>query len=159
MSKKSACIRLTSSPRTVENACGVTHGTSYFHFDTKENYLRIVLKRISDFLATDFVASDGSLSENQMAMLGYQGYNSVSFILTTFSAISLLVSSVMIGILTYVSVVERPKEIGLLRAMKSRPEHRSGSSRRLHSLQNRRPQESCGDPADRISHLLLATTF
>ena len=74
-------MRLTSSPRTVENACGVTHGTSYFHFDTKENYLRIVLKRISDFLATDFVASDGSLSENQMAMLGYQGYNSVSFIL------------------------------------------------------------------------------
>lgn len=80
MSKKSACMRLTSSPRTVENACGVTHGTSYFHFDTKENYLRIVLKRISDFLATDFVASDGSLSENQMVILGYQGYNSVNLL-------------------------------------------------------------------------------
>nr|WP_314930213.1 hypothetical protein [Shuttleworthia satelles] len=67
MSKKSACMGLISSPRTVENACGVTHGTSYFHFDTKENYLRIVLKRISDFLATDFVASDASFIPSRIA--------------------------------------------------------------------------------------------
>lgn len=45
---------------------------------------------------------------------------SVTFILTAFSGISLLVSSVMIGILTYVSVVERTKEIGILRAIGAR---------------------------------------
>ena len=46
--------------------------------------------------------------------------NSITFILIAFSAISLLVSSVMIGILIYVSVVERTKEIGILRALGSR---------------------------------------
>lgn len=46
--------------------------------------------------------------------------SAITFILTAFSAISLLVSSVMIGILTYVSVVERTKEIGILRAMGAR---------------------------------------
>lgn len=45
---------------------------------------------------------------------------SVTFILTAFSGISLLVSSIMIGILIYVSVVERTKEIGILRALGSR---------------------------------------
>lgn len=44
----------------------------------------------------------------------------VTVILTAFSAISLVVSSVMIGILTYVSVVERTKEIGILRAIGAR---------------------------------------
>ena len=46
--------------------------------------------------------------------------NSITFVLIAFSAISLLVSSVMIGILIYVSVVERTKEIGILRALGSR---------------------------------------
>ncbi|HFU4203529.1 TPA: ATP-binding cassette domain-containing protein [Streptococcus suis] len=44
----------------------------------------------------------------------------ITFILTAFSGISLLVSSVMIGILTYVSVVERTKEIGIMRAIGAR---------------------------------------
>ena len=44
----------------------------------------------------------------------------ISYVLIAFSAISLLVSSVMIGIITYVSVMERTKEIGVLRAMGAR---------------------------------------
>ncbi|MCK7492282.1 MAG: FtsX-like permease family protein [Comamonadaceae bacterium] len=40
--------------------------------------------------------------------------------LVAFSAISLVVSSIMIGIITYVSVVERTKEIGILRALGAR---------------------------------------
>lgn len=44
----------------------------------------------------------------------------ISVILIAFAAISLIVSSVMIGILTYVSVVERTKEIGILRAIGAR---------------------------------------
>ena len=37
--------------------------------------------------------------------------------LIAFSAISLIVSSIMIGIITYISVIERTKEIGILRAI------------------------------------------
>ncbi len=43
--------------------------------------------------------------------------NSISYILIAFVSISLVVSSIMIGIITYISVLERTKEIGILRAM------------------------------------------
>lgn len=41
----------------------------------------------------------------------------VSYVLVAFVAISLVVSSIMIGVITYISVVERRKEIGILRAI------------------------------------------
>jgi putative ABC transport system permease protein len=44
----------------------------------------------------------------------------ISVVLLVFAAISLVVSSVMTGIITYVSVVERTKEIGILRACGAR---------------------------------------
>ena len=43
--------------------------------------------------------------------------NAISYILIAFVAISLVVSSIMIGIITYISVLERTKEIGILRAI------------------------------------------
>lgn len=43
--------------------------------------------------------------------------NAITYVLVAFTAISLVVSSVMIGIITYVSVVERVKEIGVLRSL------------------------------------------
>ena len=43
--------------------------------------------------------------------------NAISYVLIAFVAISLVVSSIMIGIITYVSVLERTKEIGILRAI------------------------------------------
>jgi len=46
--------------------------------------------------------------------------NGVTFVLIGFSAISLVVSSIMIGIITYISVLERTKEIGILRALGAR---------------------------------------
>lgn len=46
--------------------------------------------------------------------------NAVTYVLVAFTAISLIVSSVMIGIITYVSVVERTKEIGVLRSLGAR---------------------------------------
>ena len=46
--------------------------------------------------------------------------NAVTYVLVAFTAISLVVSSVMIGIITYVSVVERTKEIGVLRSLGAR---------------------------------------
>ena len=43
--------------------------------------------------------------------------NAISYVLIAFVAISLIVSSIMIGIITYISVLERTKEIGILRAI------------------------------------------
>ena len=44
----------------------------------------------------------------------------ISYVLIAFAAISLIVSSIMIGIITYTSVIERTKEIGLLRSLGAR---------------------------------------
>lgn len=46
--------------------------------------------------------------------------NTITIILAAFAGISLVVSSVMIGIITYVSVVERTKEIGIMRSLGAR---------------------------------------
>lgn len=43
--------------------------------------------------------------------------NVISYVLIAFVAISLIVSSIMIGVITYISVLERKKEIGILRAI------------------------------------------
>ena len=56
----------------------------------------------------------------QMTSIMSQMINTITLILTAFACISLIVSSIMIGILTYVSVVERTKEIGILRAIGAR---------------------------------------
>jgi len=46
--------------------------------------------------------------------------DTITYVLVAFSAISLLVSSIMIGIITYISVLERTKEIGILRSLGAR---------------------------------------
>jgi len=46
--------------------------------------------------------------------------DAITIVLIAFSAISLIVSSIMIGIITYISVLERTKEIGILRALGAR---------------------------------------
>ena len=43
--------------------------------------------------------------------------NAISYVLIAFVSISLVVSSIMIGIITYISVLERTKEIGVLRSI------------------------------------------
>ena len=49
-----------------------------------------------------------------------QMVNIISYVLIAFASISLIVSSVMIGVLTYASVIERTKEIGVLRSIGAR---------------------------------------
>ena len=58
---------------------------------------------------TDYV---GLLMSNVTTVI-----NAISYILIAFVSISLVVSSIMIGIITYVSVLERTKEIGILRSV------------------------------------------
>ena len=64
--------------------------------------------------------------ENQITYTDYIGIllssvttiiNVISYVLIAFVSVSLVVSSIMIGIITYISVLERTKEIGILRAM------------------------------------------
>ena len=46
--------------------------------------------------------------------------DAVSYVLIAFTSISLVVSSIMIGVITYTSVLERTKEIGILKALGAR---------------------------------------
>ncbi len=64
--------------------------------------------------------------DNQISYTDYVGLlmssittiiNAISYVLIGFVAISLVVSSIMIGIITYISVLERTKEIGILRSI------------------------------------------
>lgn len=61
---------------------------------------------------TDMAQMISSLSGNIM--------DAITIVLIAFSSISLIVSSIMIGIITYISVLERTKEIGILRALGAR---------------------------------------
>ncbi len=85
-----------------------------------------------DFEAKDAIAdiiADYNSSKEEADQLTYTDYvglmmssittiiNAISYILIAFVAISLVVSSIMIGIITNISVLERTKEIGILRAV------------------------------------------
>ena len=85
-----------------------------------------------DFESKDAIAdiiadyNKGKAEEDQIVYTDYVGLmmssittiiNAISYILISFVAISLIVSSIMIGIITNISVLERTKEIGILRAV------------------------------------------
>jgi len=77
---------------------------------TSYNNLMESLGRDDDIIRyTDFV---GLLMSSVSTII-----RSVSYVLIAFVAISLVVSSIMIGIITYISVLERTKEIGILRSI------------------------------------------
>ncbi len=87
-------------------------------FEAKENiisYLNDYNKDKSDedkIVYTDLADTFSTLSSNIMDAIGW--------VLIAFSGISLIVSSIMIGIITYISVLERTKEIGILRSLGAR---------------------------------------
>ena len=69
----------------------------------------------------DSVAQDDEIEYTDMVAMLMSSItkiiNVISYVLIAFVAISLVVSSIMIGIITYISVLERTKEIGILRAI------------------------------------------
>ena len=84
-------------------------------FEDKDN--------ISDLITT---YNESAADEDQISYTDYVKLlmssittiiNAISYVLIAFVAISLVVSSIMIGIITYISVLERTKEIGILRAV------------------------------------------
>ena len=84
-------------------------------FDGKENFVKFI-KDYNDSVdeETKINYSDitGALMSSVKTIV-----NAVSYVLIAFVSISLVVSSIMIGIITYISVYERTKEIGILRAI------------------------------------------
>jgi ABC-type antimicrobial peptide transport system permease subunit len=88
----------------------------YFNsFDGKENFIKF-LDNYNDKVIKDkkinYTDTMGILMSSVKTII-----NAVSYILIAFVSISLVVSSIMIGIITYISVYERTKEIGILRAI------------------------------------------
>ena len=87
-------------------------------FDTKD-YITDYLDNYNDekeeseqVLYTDYASLISTLSGSIM--------DAVTYVLIAFSSISLIVSCIMIAIITYISVLERTKEIGILRALGAR---------------------------------------
>lgn len=80
-----------------------------------------------DAIADEIAAYNAAVAEEQQ--ITYTDYvallmssittiiQAISYVLIAFVAISLVVSSIMIGIITYISVLERTKEIGILRSI------------------------------------------
>ena len=88
-------------------------------FDSKDKVQNI----INDY---NKLQQDDGKEENVINYTDYVGImmssvstiiNAISYVLIAFVAISLIVSSIMIGIITYISVLERTKEIGVLRSI------------------------------------------
>ncbi len=98
-------------------------GLSFYpkSFETKDR-LVAYLNAYNDSLSAENQYKTIRFTDN-LALLGSSINNMVniiSYVLIAFAAISLVVSSIMIAIITYVSVIERTKEIGVLRSIGAR---------------------------------------
>ena len=97
-----------------------TYISFYFtSFEGKENFLKFIdtyneeAKKAGDEdREINYTDTTGILMGSVKTIV-----NAVTYVLIAFVSISLLVSSIMIGIITYISVYERTKEIGILRAI------------------------------------------
>lgn len=93
------------------------------------SYIYIYAKSFEDKESIADIITNYNRSQTEEDKISYTDYiglllssitdiiNAISYVLIFFVSISLVVSSIMIGIITYISVLERTKEIGILRAM------------------------------------------
>ena len=93
-----------------------TYISFYFSsFDGKEHFLKYIDKyneSVDENEKINYSDTTGILMSSVKTIV-----NAVSYVLIAFVSISLVVSSIMIGVITYISVYERTKEIGILRAI------------------------------------------
>ena len=92
----------------------------YFNsFDSKEHFIDFIDKYNSKMEKDEQEDKVINYTDTTGILMGSVKtiVNSVSYVLIAFVSISLIVSSIMIGIITYISVLERTKEIGILRAI------------------------------------------
>lgn len=92
---------------------------TFYSFEAKENFMAFidkyneeVKKNGEDDKEINYTDTMGVLMSSVKKIV-----DSVSYVLIAFVSIALIVSSIMIGIITYISVLERTKEIGILRAI------------------------------------------
>ena len=100
------------------------HGISIYptSFENKD----FIIKIIDEYNAQQ---KDENGNENKSKQIKYTDYvgmmmssistiiNAITYVLIAFVSVSLVVSSIMIGVITYISVLERTKEIGILRSI------------------------------------------
>ena len=93
-----------------------TYISFYFNsFEGKEHFLSFIdtyNKSVEEDKEINYSDTTGILMSSVKTIV-----NAVSYVLIAFVSISLVVSSIMIGVITYISVYERTKEIGILRAI------------------------------------------
>ncbi len=92
----------------------------YFHdFETKDGFIEFIEKYNSDMESSGREEYSISYTDTTAILMSSVKtiVNSVSYVLIAFVSISLVVSSIMIGVITLISVQERTKEIGILRAI------------------------------------------
>ncbi len=92
----------------------------YFNsFDGKEHFLDFIEKYNKKMKKDDMEDKTINYSDTTGILMNSVKtiVNAVSYVLIAFVSISLVVSSIMIGIITYISVYERTKEIGILRSI------------------------------------------
>jgi len=124
-------IAATISKSLAADASSLAENLIKFGYSDKDKPTGINLYPV-DFEAKDKIAgiiadyNKTKAEEDQITYTDYIGLmmssvttiiNAISYILIAFVAISLIVSSIMIGIITNISVLERTKEIGILRAV------------------------------------------
>ena len=87
-------------------------------FESKEKVIEILdgyndrMRSVDEDKVISYTDIVGTLMESVTTII-----NMISMVLIAFVAISLIVSSIMIGVITYISVLERKKEIGILRSI------------------------------------------
>ncbi len=93
-----------------------TYMSFYFEsFEGKEHFISFIdkyNKSVDESKKINYSDTTGILMSSVKIIV-----NAVSYVLIAFVSISLVVSSIMIGVITYISVYERTKEIGILRAI------------------------------------------
>ena len=88
------------------------------NFESKDNILEYLDKYNEGKKEEDKIAYIDQA--NLMSSLSSNIMDAITIVLIAFSSISLIVSSIMIGIIMYISVLERTKEIGILRSLGAR---------------------------------------
>ena len=88
-------------------------------FDAKERFIDFIDDYNKKMEESDLESKELNYTDTTGILMGSvkKIVNSVSYVLIAFVSISLVVSSIMIGVITYISVIERTKEIGILRAI------------------------------------------